>query len=137
LSGEGRSKKLGQHGDWTVVCGEIREPAGMLPMGDSRQDNILEISENLLKGLAPEGWRLGQLFLYLTRPDSGYDRVFLNAFHVVSRPVDELIAMLAKELFVHGISPFLYYIGEAPSDAIAKRKGEKEDGSIFFIFFNH
>ena len=75
------------------VAGEVGEEAGMLPVGDARHDDTVEVGQHVGERLG-----LGRRVFGQHRPNvAGLDlrshRVLLDALHVVGDPVDQRVAV--------------------------------------------
>src|SRR5690606_11951383 len=80
--------------------------ARVLPVGDARNDDALEVGEDALERLAGHGLRRGQLCRDLAGPYLRPHRIPLDIGQIVRHPVDEGMAVAAKLVQVHGVPPF-------------------------------
>ena len=68
----------------------------MLPVGQSRHDDLVEIAENGGEGFRIERGFGGKLALDLARRGSRHHRQLGDASPVVGDPIDQLVSRLAK-----------------------------------------
>ena len=87
------------------LAGKVREEARVLPVGHARQQDALEVREDLLERLAMSGRRRGQLRRDRARPHLRPHRMALDSCEIIRHPVDQRVAVAAKLLQVHGVPP--------------------------------
>ena len=102
LGAEAGRQKLPQDRGRAVVGREVGEPARVLPVGDARHDDLLEILEDRLHGLPPGRGDGRDHLLDVARLEPGDDGVFLDIFEIIGDPVHELVPGAPEILVFHG-----------------------------------
>ena len=101
LGAQAGRDQVGQHRRKVRVGGEVGEPSGVVPVGDARQHDAVELvgdvvqTESLLRRL------VGQQRLDLARCDPTHDGQLGDVLAVIGDPVDELMAQAAEFGGVH------------------------------------
>jgi len=93
---EGRRQKLGQDPRLRPRRREVGEEPGMLPVGDPRQQDLVEVAEHGREGLAHLGRRLREGLSDLPGLDLGQHRQFTYALEVGRRPLERRRTIVAK-----------------------------------------
>ena len=101
LGAERGGEHLSQDGRGTVVAREIGEPAGVIPVGHPGNDDAGEVLNQRLERLTALRRRSRQLPHDVTRSNGGCDRELAHISHVVGHPVDQLVAVASKVVWVH------------------------------------
>jgi hypothetical protein len=86
-----------------MVGREIGEKAGMVPVGNPRQDDLPEVTHDVLHGLTPAGRTRGKSAAHITGGNGRQDRVTLYIVEVVGHPVDHLVAEATEAIGIHGM----------------------------------
>ena len=73
----------------------------MIPVSHARQDDPLEVVQNLVKALTLGRRRVGERFTHLTRVHLRERRIAIGMAQVVADPLDEAMPVAAKGIGVH------------------------------------
>ena len=108
LGAEPRGRELAENRRGRRLAGEVREPARMLPVGQARDDDVVEITQQIGERLSSRRSMVREFRSDAARCDLLDHGTVLEARQVVGDPVDELVAVLPERVEVERIGSFCH-----------------------------